>query len=685
MGRRIALVYSVLLCIILLLSGSGGNVAYAAGEETGESSFFGNVELLKQEDGNYVMQVTVVNRGKDFTGTVQVVFAGSIARNCAYNTEITLPSQGKKQFTITVPERAVETVKGLCSLNFLDEKGEVLQNVPLKNVFGGLASGITVGILSDDYSQLSYLDARGLNLDVRGVDYPLQLMELSGENLRTYLDGLYFLVIDQFDTSTLGQENIQAIQEWVIGGGWLILGTGAYAQQTLSGFDADFLDLQPVRISEPGEENILSDNAQRYSYYYSYQVEGIEFEQMAVAEFDLDDLYARGGFESSQNPAILLSDSYGSGVVTVYFCSLGDEEMHRLPNYMIRTMFEEVMERSSSSNFNGNSDMQEIGQRALANIDNRNTNVDFSWLKVLIAVYVVLVGPVLYLVLRRYRKSEWYWLGVPALGLVFIAGVSLFGQGAKVNGIRAYSVTVQRTDSSRMDTFLLAYRSGTRLWEVKLADDYDVAGPGFGGYYYRGSSSASDYYYTVSNGSQGLSVGIKPRENFESGYLYAGGRAEKKGNFTADALHEDSLYGGLGGAITNDTGYDLAYMAVWYEENLLIYSDVKAGEALDLKQAFNENRYVYRDTTASDVRDLSYSIVYYRSYGTRADYQQDDMAALIIGLGMAREARTMGNDSALIAGVVKNYDRAVAEKCNEIAYGCLYNYVGVEVGQSAAN
>lgn len=679
MGRRIAVAHALLLCIVLLLSGWGKCVVLAAEEETGGGNFFGDVELLKQEDNNYVMQVTVVNRGKDFTGTVQVIFAGSIARNCAYNTEITLPSQGKKQFTITVPKRAVETVKGLCSLNFLNEKGEVLQNIPLKNVFGGLASGITVGILSDDYSQLSYLDARGLNLDIRGVDYPLQLIELSGENFRTYLDGLYFLVIDQFDTSTLGQENIQAIQEWVIGGGWLILGTGAYAQQTLSGFDADFLDLQLVGISEPGEENILSDYAQRYSYYYSYQVEGIELEEMAVAEFDLDDLYARGGFESSQNPAILLSDSYGSGVVTVYFCSLGDEEMHKLPNYMIRTMFEEVVEQSSSTNFQGNSDMQEIGQRALANIDDKNTNVDFSWLKVLIAVYVVLVGPVLYLVLRKYRKSEWYWLGVPALGLVFIAGVSLFGQGARVNGIRAYSVTVQRTDSSRMDTFLLAYRSGTRPWEVKLVDAYDVAGPGFGGYYYRASFSASDYYYSVSNGSQGLSVGIKPGENFESGYLYAGGRTEKKGAFTADALHEETMYGGLGGTITNDTGYDLAYMAVWHEENLLIYSDVKAGETLDLQQAYKDNRYVYRDTAASDVRDLSYSSFYYRSYAAKADYQQDDIAALTIGLGMAREARALDEDCALIAGVVKHYDRAVAEKCNEIAYGCLYNYVEMEV------
>ena len=63
---------------------------------------------------------------------------------------------------------------------------------------------------------------------MKGNSYPLNLIRLDGDSLRGYLEGLYFLVIDQFNVSTLRSEDIRAIQDWVKDGGWLILGTGAY-------------------------------------------------------------------------------------------------------------------------------------------------------------------------------------------------------------------------------------------------------------------------------------------------------------------------------------------------------------------------------------------------------------------------------------------------------------------------
>ncbi|MDE6517738.1 MAG: hypothetical protein K2L18_07830, partial [Acetatifactor sp.] len=74
MRRRITTLTVIFLCVLGLLAGLGTCVAYAEGESAG-NTFSGNVELLKQEDSNYVMQVTVENRGEDFSGTVQVVFS----------------------------------------------------------------------------------------------------------------------------------------------------------------------------------------------------------------------------------------------------------------------------------------------------------------------------------------------------------------------------------------------------------------------------------------------------------------------------------------------------------------------------------------------------------------------------------------------------------------------------------
>lgn len=38
-------------------------------------------------------------------------------------------------------------------------------------------------------------------------------------------------------------------------------------------------------------------------------------------------------------------------------------------------------------------------------IDHLNTALDFSWLKVLIVVYVIVVGPLLYLLLCKMKKE----------------------------------------------------------------------------------------------------------------------------------------------------------------------------------------------------------------------------------------------------------------------------------------
>lgn len=688
MRRRIAVALAAFICIFGLLVGMAKDMAYAKGKDSGDNAFWGKLELLKQEDDNYVIQVTVENRGEDFSGMVQLVFASSYAPNCAYNTEVTLPAQGKKQFTVTVTEKAVDTVRGNCEMHFLDDKGQLLQTISFKNVFGALLTGITVGILSDNYNRLNYMDAGGADLYIRGNNYPIQLVELNQDNLRAYLDGLYFLVIDQFNVSSLSQEDIEAIQDWVMAGGWLIIGTGAYAEQTLSGFDEDFLDLDISEIREPGEENSVYTNAQRYGYYYSYTEAEIDFSSMTIAEINFSNLLGYD-YESSQNPTVI-NNSHGNGAVAVYFFSFGEQELQKLEDYTVQYMYEEVMHQSSSYQSIGRgSDMDRVGRNALANIDKKNTNVDFSWLKLLIVLYVVLVGPVLYLILRKCKKSEWYWIGVPVLGLAFIFVVFIFGQGSRVNGTRVYSVTVQRTDSTWMDTYFLAYHSGTKPWNMFLRDDYEVGGPGWSNYY-NYYSNTGDYTYIVTNDSQGMSIGMKPHDNFESGYLYAGGSAGRKGALSAaDIWDEPFINGNFGGTVTNDTGVDLVYMAVWYKSHIMVYKNVKAGETLDLSNDTDE-RCVYADTSAADVDDLMYSMLYRSRYSNssnskKEEYRQDDIAALLIGLGVARDAQPAGQDYALIVGVIEDYDKAVVSKCNETAYGCLYTYTRMEVEQGAAN
>lgn len=681
MRKRIT-AFVMLLCMIVFWAGTGG-AAYADTEPK-KNAFSGDVGLLRQDGSNYIVQVTVKGSDEDFTGTVQVVFAGN-HENCAYNTEMTLPAQGEKQFTITVPDRAVDAVRGMCSLNFLNEDGKVLHTVSLKNVLGSAVTGVPVGILSDNYSGLTYLDAGGADFYLQGSNFPLQLVELDAESLQGYLDGLFFLVIDQFDVSSLGEESIHAIQDWVKDGGWLVIGTGAYAEQTLSGFDEDFLGLDIVGISEPGDQNIIAMQAERNGYYYNYRDSGVDFTQMAIAEVDYMNMKQQSGsyFTSTENPTVC--GSFDDGAVSVLAFSLGDAELQKLSDYTIQYIYEELMYNSNSyQSYNGSLDMEYIGQRSLAVIDNRNTNLDFSWLKVLIGAYVVLVGPVLYLILRKCRKSEWYWVCAPVLGFLCIAGVYFFGQSARLNVTKVYSVTIQPAGSNQAESYLLAYRSGVKQWNMRLNDRYEVAGPGWSGYYGYSTGNAGDYHYMVSTDSEGMSVGMKPQTNFENGFLYAGGKLESKGTIEAEGLKGSGVTGKLEGTVTNETTSDFAYMSVMFDSYIMVFSDVKAGETLDLAQAAADGRCVYQ-YAAPYYDSLLYDMVSLYNPSSSMAYEQDTMAALLTGIGIAESNKPLDGDYASVVGVVKGYDKVVASKCDEIAYGCIYGYAGMEVEQGAAN
>lgn len=679
MRRRIAAII-LFVCMAGLLAGLAKEAAHAANGPTA-NVFDGNVYLLLTDKNNYVMQVVAENKGADFYGTVQVIFQASRSvGNCAYNTEIALPAQGRKEFTLTVPKRAVDVTRAECRLNFLDAKGKLVQSIPLKDLMHE-ASGVSVGILSDDYSSLTYMDAGGGSIYVRGDVYPIHLNHLDKDNLKGYLNGLYFLVIDQFNVSSLKEEDIRAIEQWVKDGGWLILGTGAYAEQTLSGFDEDFMDMRLDEILGPGEENIVSKNSDRYGSYSNYANGKVDFSQMTFAQLD----YGRLGYssESQENPAVYRA--VDKGAVAVYFCSLGDEQLRKLDNYAVEYIYEELMYQSQSyyTSFSRDSDMDSVGQRLLAYIGNRDSNVDFSVLRLLIVVYVILAGPVLYLILRKCKKSEWYWVGVPALGLTFILGVFLMGRNARVNETRMYSVTVQKADEERMDTYFLAYHSGIKPWRVLMREGYEYAGPGWNGYEGKYFLDTDDYFYTVDYDSRGLYVGEKPQENFESGFFYAGGHTQRRGVITGANIQSDpSVRGCMMGSLTNDTDCDLAYMAVWYEQEIMVIENVKAGETLDLQQTLKDGRCVYQSRNVANVRDLALhsAISIYSTAKQERRYSEDDIAALLIGLGVANEENPRPGDwdYAIIAGLIKDCEKVTAGKCKETSYGCLYGYAKTE-------
>lgn len=636
--------------------------------------FSGDVSLLKEMENSYVFQVDVGNGGEDFQGLVRLRFLGaSDDASCCYEQEISIPSGGQKQYKVTIPASNIERTKGSGMLQFVNQKGKILQKIYFKDVLGGKTSGIQVGILSDDYDSLTYLDMGGEAYSMGSSEKPIRLVKLDKDKVADALDGLYFLIIDHFDTAALDKKTIEAVEKWVNQGGCLMLGTGSYGEQTLSGFAPDYLGVAAGEVSTPGEDNLVSDMASGGNYYYAFSNAGINFTQMSVAGLTLT---GQDGFEPQDVPAFLFSK--GRGCAGVFVISLGEKEMQKAGTNsdVARSIYDSVSANAMSFGTGDDGDWGYYGRSAFGRIDHEYTDVNFTFPKFLMFFYVILVGPLLYLILRAVKKRECYWAVVPALSLVFVGILFLYGQSAKISRTNLYSLSVQEASGEQqeeVETYFSGYHSGVKPWSVKLKDHYTYGGTGLTSYDYVGNSEKDHY---VVNYGDGVRIGMNPESNFETGFLYAAGTGTGHGTIKAEDIRMDEQT--LSGTIENQTDYDFPYLALRAENSLIVVKNVQAGETLDLSKIHKNSRVVYETNYAEEF--------YYDMVENMNGYGKDEnpalLAALSIGMNAANDHRYEGQ--VMICGIVPVYEKTVDEKCREISMGCLYRNVEQE-GNHASN
>lgn len=110
------------------------------------------------------------------------------------------------------------------------------------------------------------------------------------------------------------------------------------------------------------------------------------------------------------------------------------------------------------------------------------TRVEFSWIAALIGVYVLLVGPVDYFLLRRLQRSYWTWITLPATvglfcGLAWLLQGRLSGNQLHINQVECVDLDWS-SRALRGDTWLHLYSPASQQFDLTL--DARPAGVGKG-------------------------------------------------------------------------------------------------------------------------------------------------------------------------------------------------------------
>jgi hypothetical protein len=406
------------------------------------------------------IHVVIANEGADIDGHIQVVSEDNWQK-ITYTQPAVLPTHSRKQFTLYVyaqynsRELVVRLAQGTKTL--------VSQAVRVQPID---EQDFLYGVASDDPSALNYLAGLPSRGNRRVHVAHLDLADLPTQG--RVLTGMDMLILDSLDTSPLSSAQREALRGWVALGGHLVICGGPHAVPTAAGLG----DLLPVTIQGSETTTDLSELGEYARAPFIAQIPAVVAQVTQV-------------LAGAPGRPFLVRQSLDAGRID-YLALDPDLEPMRTwigndnlwPRLAYDTPLSERLDaRSSWGNI----------ANALANVPSMAAPSVLLVIGFLL-LYVVVVGPLNFLVLKWTDRRTLAWLTVPALVLMFscVAYVIGFASRGRRVVVSEISIVRPRTSSQTavVDSFVGLYSPSRRRYDIRLPDNvlvhhaYPVYSPG---------------------------------------------------------------------------------------------------------------------------------------------------------------------------------------------------------------
>ena len=522
-----------------------------------------------------------VKSSSDFTGEIAVRMISDASSYISYTTEYVqdVSLAAGTENTVDFLISSVETT-GI-RIQIRNEDGNVLyeeeDTIPLKTS----GNNVAIGILSDDYSGLAYFD--GVTATVGSYSALTTILALDEDSFpeeESALSIINYLIIDNFDTSKLNDRQYEALKKWVNSGGILICALGANYQNVLHVFSDDFITGSFGSISK--KDIVFTDEVDLNGNDLSISVSNVD-----VIDFTYDDSEEISDL-SDGNTAYTRRIGNGAVVMLGYSLSMepitGDACREEIAEAIIsKTAVSGETEYLLEYSYNDTYDYYNGSSITENYYGEDQPNLKFYL--VIFAVYIILVGPVLYLVLKKLNKRQYIWAGIPAAALLFTIIVLITGNSIKVKDpiVSTFSLIELGDNTAPEKIFAEIVYPEAKDYSIDLSDDY---------YDINTYDDYSDYYYYYDTTSEPeLTLSVKDTANGTNLQSYNDSifnsmcisMSKLKQNDFGSIDSDITLYtDGMEGTVTNNTNYDFEFMMITEGTSYLILEDVKAGETVDV-------------------------------------------------------------------------------------------------------
>ncbi|BCJ93358.1 hypothetical protein acsn021_09270 [Anaerocolumna cellulosilytica] len=453
-----------------------GNImtAEASEPETGDIKVSGSRKSMSIEYGydqyvkygRYISVSATIDSEEDdsFQGWFEVI-SPKEGQNTVYRREVKLAKQSETKATIYMP---VIDDSGYIQVKLLNKDESTILEKKIKVKLGNYEKLVYVGVLSDNPTDLKYLESLGnrvfyLNKDTLPQNY-------------LGLDLLDVLVINEFDTGKLADEQIEAILKWTKQGGSLVFGTGVHGSKTLKAFKTELhlkgsekvaesavnlcdrlggikelkqviLDLEESRrmfldnvksrndmLAFYGDESIEID----YSIFDKWTKNKVNNLREEIVDKHIYDIAFANDYEtvlSQENLNLLIKHPYEYGNIQLFTFDLGLKNTEVTTGLTVITAIRNNLSYTKQNQLENEYYGSDNNYGIYSNVSRGYTDkvpMAGGYIIVLV-IYIILVGPIAYLVLKKLDKRSLAWGIIPALAVVFTVFIFIMGSKTRID------------------------------------------------------------------------------------------------------------------------------------------------------------------------------------------------------------------------------------------------------------
>ncbi len=509
--------------------------------------------------------VNLENAGSDLEAEIQVKITRDFEQ-ITYSVPVSLANGARKRIPVYVlPNNFTHELK--VDLVIGDEvvQSQKIKVQPQPNI------NYLIGVAAPERGALALLP--GIRLP--GGRLPV-MMDISAATLPDRSAGLRSLdtlILNNIDTSSLSPKQISALIDWVRQGGRLVISGGVDAFQITSGLPDELL---PIKITDINEVQGL-DSLAAFANAAAIRVPG-PFVMASGDETQGQTLAEQNGLPLVQEIAL------GDGFIT--FVAL-DLSVSPFDAWTGTTAFWETIITPGAAYPNWmppDMSLKQLSAGPMSNALSTLPSLDLPSARnvaLLLGIYIMVIGPVNYWVLRWRKKLHWAWVSIPLITVIFTGlsfGIAYARRGTDIIVNKIAIIQGQDGDSAQVSSYIGLFSPANQSYEIEVSGE-NLLSP-VSGYYdpwSGGGTGSGNLTFVQSNPSlvRGLTVNQWSMQSFMTET-----KMEDIGELIADLYLQD---GYLTGTITNETGYPLQDITVILRPNYARLGDLAAGDSVEVK------------------------------------------------------------------------------------------------------